>query len=140
MSEENQGLLIGDYVRELSQYPREILAGVCKAYITDPESRFFPKMAALSAPCAGKVAMLRNRRRAIGKALEEAARAKAKRLTPEEMAAMTASMKEVEIPGPTKEEKIAATVEHMRESGATLEEIEAFRASMEEVKKDDKSS
>jgi N6-adenosine-specific RNA methylase IME4 len=128
MSEHEKTLLLGDYIAELGRFPVEIIAAVCREYCLKPESEFFPKAARLIAGCAGKFSVLARRRKTIAAVLEEGQRLKERRLSDAELKVMMERVRDIEIPQPSPEEKIAATVEAMRKSGAPEADIEAFKA------------
>lgn len=130
MSQHEKTLLLEDYIAELGRFPADIIASVCRKYCLNIESEFFPKAAKLIAGCVGKFSILSRRRKTIKDAIEESARLKQKRLSDDELKAMMDRVREVEIPQPSQEEKIKATIEMMIKQNATQEEVDSFLVSM----------
>jgi hypothetical protein len=128
MTQHEKTLLLEDYIAELGRFPADILAGVCREYCLNTESEFFPKAARLIAGCVGKYSVLVKRRKTIVEALAEGQRMKERRLSGADLDAMMGRVREVDIPQPTKQEKIDATIAAMRASGAPEADIEAFKA------------
>ena len=127
MTQHEKTLLLEDYIAELCRFPAAIIADVCREYCLKLDSQFFPKAGQLIAGCVGKFSVLVKRRKTIAAAIEEGQRLKERRLSDKELDAMMAGVREVEIPQPTREEKIAATVEAMRKAGCPEADIEEFR-------------
>lgn len=127
MTEHEKTLLLEDYIAELGRFPAAIIADVCREYCLKLDSQFFPKAGQLIAGCVGKFSVLVKRRKTIASAIEEGQRLKERRLSDKELDAMMAGVREVEIPQPTMEEKIAATIEAMRKAGCPEADIEEFR-------------